>query len=78
MSVVYLLSSSSSLYLYNVFKETTTSSIAAFPALSPSPLMVPWNLVAPPSIADNVLATARPKSLWQCALTGTPKSVNFL
>ena len=76
MSVVYFLLLFSS--LYNVSRETTTSSSAAFPALSPIPFIVPWKRLAPPSIADNVLATARPKSLWQCALIGTPKSVRLL
>ena len=44
----------------------TTSSSAAFPALSPSPLMVHSTCLAPLTILSNELATARPRSLWLC------------
>ena len=50
---------------------TTHSSKEVLPALSPIPFMVEWNSDAPPFKAANVLATAKPKSLWQWQLIGT-------
>ena len=44
----------------------TISSIAALPARSPMPLIVHSTWRAPASIARSELATARPRSLWQC------------
>jgi hypothetical protein len=44
-------------------KASTTSSRAAFPDLSPSPLTVTCTVDAPPTTAANELATASPKSL---------------
>ena len=44
----------------------TISSIEAFPALSPIPFIVHSTCLAPASNADKELATANPKSLWQC------------
>ena len=44
----------------------TISSSAAFPARSPMPLIVPSTWVAPARTAASVLATAMPRSLWQC------------
>ena len=44
----------------------TTSSNAALPARSPIPLIVHSTCRAPPSMPARVLATASPRSLWQC------------
>ena len=44
----------------------TTSSSAALPARSPMPLMVHSICRAPPATPASELATARPRSLWQC------------
>ena len=44
----------------------TTSSIAALPALSPSPFIVHSICLAPALTPAREFATARPKSLWQC------------
>ena len=44
----------------------TTSSREALPARSPMPLMVTSTWRAPFMMAARVLATARPRSLWQC------------
>ena len=46
----------------------TISSSAALPALSPMPLMVPSTWRAPFSTPASVLATAMPRSSWQCTL----------
>ena len=46
----------------------TTSSKLALPARSPKPLMVHSTWRAPFITAANELATAMPKSLWQCVL----------
>ena len=46
----------------------TTSSSAALPARSPMPLIVPSTCRAPARTAASELATARPRSLWQCTL----------
>ena len=43
----------------------TTSSRAAFPALSPKPFIVHSICLAPAWTPANELATAKPKSLWQ-------------
>ncbi len=43
---------------------TATSSRAAFPHLSPSPLAQVWITCAPASTAARALAMARPRSLW--------------
>ena len=43
----------------------TISSIAAFPARSPMPLIVHSTWRAPAEIAASEFATARPRSLWQ-------------
>ena len=57
--------------LYNAFKATTISSNEAFPARSPRPLMVQCTSLHPARNAATELATAIPKSLWQCTLNGT-------
>jgi hypothetical protein len=44
----------------------TISSSAALPARSPRPLMVHSTWRAPSMTAASELATARPRSLWQC------------
>ena len=44
------------------------SSSAAFPARSPMPLMVPSTWRAPFRTPYSVLATAMPRSSWQCTL----------
>ena len=44
----------------------TTSSSAAFPARSPKPLIVHSICLAPAATPAKELATATPKSLWQC------------
>ncbi|MNG14795.1 hypothetical protein D3C84_985810 [compost metagenome] len=44
----------------------TISSSAALPARSPRPLMVHSTCRAPATTAARELATARPRSLWQC------------
>lgn len=46
----------------------TISSSAAFPARSPMPLMVHSTCPTPASTAASELATASPRSSWQCAL----------
>ena len=45
----------------------TTSSSDALPARSPMPLMVHSTWRAPAWMAVSELATARPRSSWQCA-----------
>lgn len=47
----------------------TTSSRDALPARSPIPLMVHSIWRAPASTPARELATARPRSLWQCVET---------
>ena len=42
------------------------SSIDVLPARSPMPLIAPSIWRAPAWIDDSELATARPRSLWQC------------
>src|SRR5271166_1061644 len=49
----------------------TTSSRAQLPARSPRPLMVHSTWRAPSRIAARLLATARPRSLWQWTLSTT-------
>ena len=44
----------------------TTSSRAALPALSPIPLIVHSICLAPAITPAKELATAKPRSLWQC------------
>src|ERR1700742_4414553 len=44
----------------------TTSSSAALPARSPMPLTVHSICRAPPAMPASELATAMPRSLWQC------------
>ena len=44
----------------------TISSKLALPARSPKPLIVHSTCLAPPITAAKELATAMPKSLWQC------------
>ena len=44
----------------------TISSMAALPARSPSPFTVHSTCRAPAETAASELATARPRSLWQC------------
>ncbi len=46
----------------------TISSSAALPARSPMPLIVHSTWRAPAATAARLLATPRPRSLWQCAL----------
>ena len=46
----------------------TISSRAALPARSPIPLIVHSTCRAPASMAARLLATARPRSLWQWVL----------
>ena len=48
-----------------------TSSSAVLPARSPMPLTVHSTWPAPASTAASELATARPRSSWQCALSTT-------
>ena len=48
------------------------SSKAAFPARSPMPLMVHSTCCAPAATAARVLATAKPRSLWQWDESVTP------
>src|ERR671918_83153 len=55
---------------YRHCRAITNSSNEAFPALSPSPLMVTCAQEAPEFIAAIEFATASPKSLWQCTLIG--------
>ncbi len=50
----------------------TTSSSAAFPARSPIPLIVHSTCLAPPRTPASELATAIPRSSWQCVETTTP------
>ena len=50
----------------------TISSNDALPARSPIPLMVHSTWRAPAATAASELATARPRSLWQCAEMTTP------
>ncbi len=45
----------------------TISSSEAFPARSPIPFTVHSICRQPASIAARLFATARPRSLWQCA-----------
>ena len=47
----------------------TISSREALPALSPIPLMVHSTCLAPARIAAMLLATPKPRSLWQWTLT---------
>ncbi len=49
---------------WRVRRAITISSRAAFPALSPSPLIVHSTCLAPFKIHSIELATATPKSLW--------------
>ena len=49
-------------------RAITTSSREQLPARSPMPLMVHSTWRAPASTAARLLATARPRSLWQCTL----------
>jgi hypothetical protein len=63
---------------WRVRSAITSSSIAALPARSPMPLTVHSTWRAPPSIAASELATARPRSLWQCALKITPSAPRTL
>ena len=51
---------------WRVRTAITTSSSEALPARSPRPLMVHSTWRAPFITADSELATARPRSLWQC------------
>ena len=53
-------------------RAMTSSSSDALPALSPMPLTVTWAHCAPACTPETALATASPKSLWQCTLTGSP------
>jgi hypothetical protein len=46
----------------------TSSSSDALPARSPMPLIVHSICRTPPSMAARLLATARPRSSWQCVL----------
>jgi hypothetical protein len=56
-----------------VFRAMTTSSMAALPARSPMPLIVTSICLAPACTAASVLATAMPRSSWQCtAMTALP------
>ena len=48
-----------------VAKPMITSSMEAFPALSPMPLMQPSTCLAPTWTAARLFATERPRSLWQ-------------
>ena len=50
----------------------TTSSSEQLPARSPMPLIVHSTWRAPPRTAARLLATASPRSLWQCTLNVTP------
>ena len=63
---------------YNLSILTTDSSKEVLPARSPIPLTVVWISQAPPFKADNVLATARPKSLWQWQEIGALISLKLL
>ncbi len=54
-----------------VLSAITTSSIEVLPARSPMPLIVHSTWRAPLRTAASELATARPRSLWQCALQMT-------
>ena len=58
-------------YAPRTFIAITSSSSAQLPARSPMPLMVHSTWRAPPSIAASELATAMPRSSWQCALNTT-------
>src|SRR5690606_41034455 len=51
---------------WRVRKAMTISSSAALPARSPRPLMVHSTWRAPAVTAASELATASPRSLWQC------------
>ena len=51
---------------WRVFTAITTSSSEALPARSPRPLTVHSTCRAPFITAASELATARPRSLWQC------------
>jgi hypothetical protein len=63
-----------------VFSAITISSSAALPARSPMPLIVHSTWRAPAASAARLLATPRPRSLWQCALSMTlsmPRTSRF-
>ena len=51
---------------------TTTSSVAALPARSPTELTAVCTTDAPPTTADSMHEVARPKSLWAWYSTGMP------
>ena len=53
------------------------SSVDVLPARSPMPLMAPSIWRAPAWIAARELATARPRSLWQCVETMTSSRSPF-
>src|SRR3546814_6862901 len=50
---------------WRTFSASAISSTAALPARSPMPLIVDSTCRAPAVTAASVLATARPRSLWQ-------------
>jgi len=54
-----------------VFIAITISSSEQLPARSPMPLMVHSTWRAPARTAARLLATAMPRSLWQCTLKTT-------
>ena len=53
------------------FSAIVISSSEALPARSPMPLIVHSTWRAPPRTAARLLATAMPRSLWQCTLKVT-------
>ena len=55
-----------------VFSAITTSSSEQLPARSPMPLMVHSIWRAPATTAVRLLATAMPRSSWQCTERRTP------
>ena len=57
-----------------VRSSITNSSIEAFPARSPMPLMVHSTWRAPAITPAREFATAMPRSLWQCTDSVTPSS----
>ena len=57
-----------------VSSSITTSSSDALPARSPMPLIATSTWRAPACTPANVLATARPRSSWQCVDSTTSRS----
>src|SRR5258708_3554410 len=61
---------------FRTLRAITTSSRLQLPARSPMPLMVHSTWRTPALMAARLLATASPRSLWQCTEKVTP-DLNF-